>query len=112
MSYADVLDVDHRRREVPLQQIGHLLGGRIRHGGLDAAFSPVPGDPGTAHHPRDPLVVDPLIVGHTVVELGGDPRRPVGVVLVVHRADTVGQRLISSGLRGAGIGAGQPRVER
>ena len=36
-------------------------------------------------------MVDPLLGGDAVVELGGDPRRPLGAVLGVDHADPIGQ---------------------
>ena len=41
------------------QQVGHLLVGRLGDGGADPAAQPQPGDAVLAHHPGDPLVVDP-----------------------------------------------------
>src|SRR3954451_23797304 len=64
------------------------------------------------HHPGDPLVLHPVGGFGAVVELGGDPRRPVGPVGVVHFADPLRELLISSGTGGAGLGAGLPGVER
>jgi len=61
---------------------------------------------------RAPLVVDPLAVGHTVVEFGGDSRRPVGVVLIVDHPDPLGQDLVSGLTGGSTLSTGQPRVER
>ena len=77
----------------------------------DPPAAPVAGDPVAAHHPGHPLVVDPLAVGHTVVELGGDPRRPVGVVLVVHHPDPLGQCLVS-GLAGRAALQHRPTTRR
>jgi hypothetical protein len=112
MSYADVGRVRRRGGEVTGQQVGHLRSGRISHGGAHPPSAPVAGDPRGAHHPGHPLVVDPLGIGGAVVELSGDPRRTVGVVLGVHRPDTRLQILVSGGFGGPGIGGGQPGVER
>ena len=62
--------------EVPLEQVGHLLIGGFGQGGVDLSLLDVAGDAGRAHHASDALVVDPLTGRRTVVELGGDPRRP------------------------------------
>jgi hypothetical protein len=49
------------------------------------------------HHARDALVVDPVFRCGAVVELGGDPWRPVGLVLLVHGTDPRGERGVSCG---------------
>jgi hypothetical protein len=58
------------------------------------------------HHPRDPLVIDPLIRRNTVVELGRDPRCPTGLVLLVdgpdpHREPGVGRGPLLMGRGGS-----------
>jgi hypothetical protein len=66
----DVPDVALIRRlggEVPLEQVGHRLIRGLGHGGADLALLDVAADTGHAHHPRDPLVVDPLTRWDTVV---------------------------------------------
>src|SRR3954470_15881582 len=57
-------------------------------------------------------MVDPLISRCAVVELRGDPRWPVGAVVIVHGANTGGQRLVSGLTGSASTGCGQPCVER
>src|ERR1700741_1045364 len=109
---ADVLGVRRFGGEVTAQQVGDLLAGRIRCRGLHPASAPVAGNPRRAHHTRDPLVVDPISVGRTVVELSGDPRRPVGVVLVVHHTDPLDELLVSSSADLPALCSGTPGVER
>ena len=98
--------------EVPLEQVGHLLIRGFGHGGADLSLLDVAGDAGRAHHAGDALVVDPLTGRRTVVELGGDPRRPAGLVLVVDGSDPFSQRRIGSSSFGPGGGPGLPGIER
>lgn len=60
-----------------------------------------PGDAAFAQHPRDTLVVDPPVVAgqRGVVEFGGDPRRAVSLIGVVHGSNPLGQRVILSAAR-------------
>jgi hypothetical protein len=53
-------------------------------GRADPSAQPHAGDAVLLHHPGDALVADPVLLCGAVVELGGDPRRPVGLVLLVH----------------------------
>src|SRR3954454_17138168 len=62
-SALDVTDVPEVRRlggEVPLQGVGQHLVRRLGDGGPDPAFALVAADVVLAHHPGDPLAVDPL----------------------------------------------------
>ena len=63
---ADVALVGRGSGEVTTQQIRHPLIGRLRDRGADPAAQPQPGDVMFAHHPDDPLVVDPLVGSSTV----------------------------------------------
>src|SRR6185295_7841965 len=54
----------------------------------------------------------PLTLWDTVVEFSGEPRRPVGVVLVVHDANPLGELLVSGALGGPMIGRGPPGIKR
>jgi hypothetical protein len=60
-------------------------------GAIRREFEPQPGDVVLAHHPGDPLVVDPRHRRRAVVELGGDPRRALRAVPLVHDTDPFGQ---------------------
>src|SRR3954471_13020537 len=69
----------------------------------------------TAHHPGDPLVVHPLLGRGAVVELGGDPRRPVGPVapvLGVHRPDPLRELVVGRRPGSPARGGVSPGVER
>jgi hypothetical protein len=62
--------------------------------------------------PCDPLVVHPRRGRCAVVELGGDPRYPLGAVCLVDPADPVGQLRIRRHPGSACRGGAQPGVER
>ena len=62
--------------------------------------------------PGDPLVVHPRRGRCAVVELGGDPRYPLGAVCLVDPADPVGQLRIRRHPGSACRGGAQPGVER
>jgi len=49
------------------------------------------------HHPGDPFVVDPVSRWGAVVELGGDPRRAVGLVGLVNDPDPLRELLVGGG---------------
>jgi hypothetical protein len=66
--------------ELPPEQVRHLLSRRFGDRGADPASLLVAADAVLAHHPRDPLVVDPLLGWDAVVELGGGPWRADGVL--------------------------------
>jgi hypothetical protein len=86
----DVTDVAPVRGiggEVPLEQIRVLLPRGLGDRGPHPPLLHVATDALGAHHPGDALVVQPLTGWRTVVELGGDPRRPLGAVLGVHGPD-------------------------
>ena len=71
----DVPAVRRRGGEVPLEQVGDLLVRALGDRGADPAPALVAADGVLAHHPGDPLVVDPLSSENAVVEVGGHPRR-------------------------------------
>ena len=101
-----------RGGEVPLQQVRHLLVGGLGDGGPDPPAEPDAGEAVLGHHPRDALVVDPLLGWGAVVELGGDPRGAVGLVGLVHGPDPLRELLVGSWPFRPRRCGGVPGVER
>ena len=102
--------------EVPSDQVGEAPGGLVRDRGLHPSSQPDPRETVLTHYPRDALVIHPLRHGHTVVEVGGDPGRPVGAVAtlsgVLQHPDPRRQHRVVCRLRGSPPGGVQPGVER
>jgi hypothetical protein len=88
---ADVAVTGRLGGEVPVEQVGDLLPRRLGDRGPHPPLLLVAADPVLAHHPRDPLVVDPLTSRCVVVELRGDPRCATGLVLGVDGPDPLDQ---------------------
>ena len=113
---ADVDGVGPLCGEVPPEQVGVLLVGWLGQRGPDPAAEPDPGQPVVAHHPGDPLVVDPLLGRHAVVEFSGHPGCPVGGVTtglrVLDGPDPFGELGIGHDPFGPGRCGGAPGVER
>jgi hypothetical protein len=92
--------------EVSADQVGEAAPGLVRDRRLHATAQPDPGQLMFTHHPRAPLVIDPLTGGNAVVELGGHPWGAVGAV------PALGGVLPRAGPRSPSRGSRQPRVER
>ena len=106
----DIAFVGCGGREVTLEQVGHLLTRGFGDRGPHPPALGVAADAVLAHHPRDPLVVHPLLGGLVVVEFGGRTWRTDGVVLGMDRSDLLGELGIRSRTSRTAWGALAPGV--
>lgn len=98
--------------EVPFDQVSDLVVGRFGGRGDHPPSPAIANDVMLGHHPRHPLVIDPLLRGHTVIELGCDPRCTTGAVLIVNLADTLCQNSIKLLTSRPGAGGFRSGIER
>ena len=66
--------------EVSPDQVRILASALVRDRGLHPPAQPDPREPVLPHDPGDALVIHPGCGRHAVVEVGGEPGRPVGAV--------------------------------
>ena len=113
---ADLAAVRLAGAEVAGQQVGEAPTGLVRDRGAHASTQPDPRQLMLAHHAGDPLVVYPLAGNCALVQIGSDPRCPVGAVAAVGRVlqdpDLRGQDRVRRSPRSPSRHGGEPRLER
>jgi hypothetical protein len=108
----DVSGVRCGRGEITVEQVRRRSVGWFCDGGAVFSAQPHTFEVVGAHDPCDPFVIYPLAGGLSVIDLGGDPGPPVGVVVVVDGANLLGEFDVGGGAGSPRVGGVDPRVVR